>query len=77
MSDFITDEEAAVAGQFFHLGSWLKSNEEELRALVDELDEKIYKLMKKDELILSEVAVNDENAKNMKKLLQKTDKELK
>ena len=76
-TDFITDEEAAAAGQFFHLGSWLKSNEEMLRALVDELDEKIYKLTKKDELILSEVAANAENAKTMKKLLQKTDKELK
>lgn len=76
-TDFITDEEAAVAGQFFHLGSWLKSNEEMLRALVDELDEKIYKLTKKDELILSEVAANEEHAKTMKKLLQKTDKELK
>ena len=76
-TDFITDEEAAVAGQFFHLGSWLKSNEEVLRALVDELDEKVYKLTKKDEQILSEVAVNDDNAKQMKKLLQKTDKELK
>lgn len=48
-TDFITDEEAAVAGQFFHLGSWLKSNEEMRQVVVDELDEKIYKLMKKDD----------------------------
>lgn len=76
-TDFITDEEAAAAGQFFHLGSWLKSNEEILRALVDELDEKVYKLVKQDELILSAVATNEENAKKVKKLLQKADKEIK
>lgn len=70
--DFKSDVEAAAKNQYYNLTTWLTQNDIDIRAEIEQVTEKIFKMMKEDKRLQSCIDNNTQRCELLDESIEKT-----